>query len=279
MIKGEKEPAPGIKIVEKGTTNGTTTRIDGTFELTVSDPNAILAFSFIGFLTEEYPLKGKTNILVELRLDCIKDFFDTRQVHIYAKSGLINNPLGGQIHFASPWILRGIVKGSFGYQTNRDKNTMQTGQVELAHYITNCDFDMDFRWGYRKVAFENNLDFRINSFEADLNINKMKFTAGYTHLDFTKAEPAQDTQLSGAVIGVTRSFYVYIYKEPHPITFAPTAAAKVGLYRGKVEYQAAVEAAYRGVLCFVKFYKLDSFHELSVGLGIRFGYGRQWSRE
>ena len=279
MIKGEKEPAPGINIVEKGTTNGTTTQSDGTFELTVSDPNATLMFSFVGLRNQEYQLNGETEILVKMEVDCIVDFFDSHQIYIYANSGVLNNPVGGQIDVSSPGILGGVIKGSYGYQTDLDVNTMQTAGVALAHYVANCDFNMDFRWGYRKVAFENNLDFRINSFEADLNINNMDFTAGYTHLDFTKAEPAQDTHLSGAVIGVTRYFYVYIYKEPHPITFAPTATAKVGLYHGKVEYQAAVEAGYRRVLCFVKFYKLDSFHELSVGLGIGFGYSRKWPRE
>lgn len=45
-------PVIGANILEKGTTNGTITDIDGNFTLSVS-PNAILQISFIGYNTQE----------------------------------------------------------------------------------------------------------------------------------------------------------------------------------------------------------------------------------
>ncbi|MFV0267153.1 MAG: carboxypeptidase-like regulatory domain-containing protein [Draconibacterium sp.] len=39
---------PGVTIVEKGTTNGTITNLDGVYQITVSGADAVLQISFIG---------------------------------------------------------------------------------------------------------------------------------------------------------------------------------------------------------------------------------------
>jgi TonB-dependent SusC/RagA subfamily outer membrane receptor len=46
------EPLPGVSIVEKGTTNGTTTDIDGNFSIH-TDGQGLLVFSYIGYKTKE----------------------------------------------------------------------------------------------------------------------------------------------------------------------------------------------------------------------------------
>ncbi|MBN8851213.1 MAG: SusC/RagA family TonB-linked outer membrane protein [Sphingobacteriales bacterium] len=56
----------GITITEKGTTNATTTRVDGSFHLKVADPNAVLVFSSIGFKTVDVALNGRTQLEVIL---------------------------------------------------------------------------------------------------------------------------------------------------------------------------------------------------------------------
>ncbi|WP_460673407.1 SusC/RagA family TonB-linked outer membrane protein [Larkinella ripae] len=57
---------PGVSIVIKGTTSGTTTRNDGTYSLNVPNPSAVLIFSFIGFEAQEIPVGTKTAINVTL---------------------------------------------------------------------------------------------------------------------------------------------------------------------------------------------------------------------
>ena len=62
------EPVIGANIVEKGTTNGTITDIDGQYSLEVGS-NSILVVSYIGYITQEIPV-GKNNTLdVLLRED------------------------------------------------------------------------------------------------------------------------------------------------------------------------------------------------------------------
>ena len=62
------EPLIGVNIVEKGTTNGTVTDIDGRFSLTTST-NSILIFSYIGFENLEVPRNTRSSIDVVLRED------------------------------------------------------------------------------------------------------------------------------------------------------------------------------------------------------------------
>ena len=52
VTDGAGEALAGVSVVERGTSNGTVTNADGEYSLSVQ-PNATLAFSFIGFTTVE----------------------------------------------------------------------------------------------------------------------------------------------------------------------------------------------------------------------------------
>lgn len=67
----EGQPLPGVNVLEKGTTNGTTTNADGVFNLIVNGENAILVFSFIGYTTQEVPVGSQTTIDVTLQPDIL----------------------------------------------------------------------------------------------------------------------------------------------------------------------------------------------------------------
>lgn len=61
------EPMPGVNIQVKGTTIGAITDVNGKFTLSVPDQNSILMFSFIGYVTQEISLNGKTTVDVALK--------------------------------------------------------------------------------------------------------------------------------------------------------------------------------------------------------------------
>ncbi|MGA0560319.1 SusC/RagA family TonB-linked outer membrane protein [Larkinella sp. VNQ87] len=63
---GQSDVLPGVSIVVKGTTQGTTTSADGTYSLSVPNRNATLVYSFIGYVTQEIAVNGRTNIDVKL---------------------------------------------------------------------------------------------------------------------------------------------------------------------------------------------------------------------
>ncbi|MBO0593813.1 TonB-dependent receptor [Cellulophaga sp. E16_2] len=58
-------PLAGANIIEKGTTNGTTTDFDGNYSIPVGD-DATLVFSYIGYNTTEQKIAGRTTINVNL---------------------------------------------------------------------------------------------------------------------------------------------------------------------------------------------------------------------
>lgn len=62
--KGESLPGVSIKI--KGTTTSTVSDANGNFKLNVSS-NATLVFTYIGFITQEVPLKGRSSVSVILK--------------------------------------------------------------------------------------------------------------------------------------------------------------------------------------------------------------------
>jgi iron complex outermembrane receptor protein len=62
-IKDESgAPIPGVNIVEKGTTNGTSSDVDGKYSLNVVDGNAVLIFTFIGYESKE-ALVGNQSVI------------------------------------------------------------------------------------------------------------------------------------------------------------------------------------------------------------------------
>ncbi len=62
------ETVIGASVMEKGTTNGTITGIDGDFSLNMS-PNATLVVSFVGYKTQEVQVKGQKQLQVVLSED------------------------------------------------------------------------------------------------------------------------------------------------------------------------------------------------------------------
>ena len=64
------ETLPGVSISVQGTTNGTVTSIDGTFNLTVSEDD-VLQVSFVGFIAQQVPVAGKTNFTIALEPDVV----------------------------------------------------------------------------------------------------------------------------------------------------------------------------------------------------------------
>jgi len=62
------EELPGVNVIQKGTTNGTTTSPEGTFSLEVPS-NSVLQFSFIGFKAQEVAVNGQAEINVALEME------------------------------------------------------------------------------------------------------------------------------------------------------------------------------------------------------------------
>jgi TonB-linked SusC/RagA family outer membrane protein len=68
ITDSNSEPIIGANVVEKGTTNGVITDIDGKFSLQVP-ASAVLQISYIGYTTKEIPVGNDTNLLISIEED------------------------------------------------------------------------------------------------------------------------------------------------------------------------------------------------------------------
>ena len=73
MVKGNVVDSRGVAligahVVEKGTTNGVSTDLEGNFSINVSN-NAILVVSYVGFTDQEVSVEGQKNLTIQLIRD------------------------------------------------------------------------------------------------------------------------------------------------------------------------------------------------------------------
>ncbi|MDR1098000.1 MAG: TonB-dependent receptor [Tannerella sp.] len=72
VIDENEDPLPGVNISIKGTSLGIMTDLDGKFGLNVPNVNAVLSFSYIGYLTQEIIVGTQTEINIQLKEDTQK---------------------------------------------------------------------------------------------------------------------------------------------------------------------------------------------------------------
>ena len=67
----DNSPLPGATVMEKGTSNGVITDLDGYYSISVASNNAILVVSYVGYLKVEMPANGKASINISLSEDLL----------------------------------------------------------------------------------------------------------------------------------------------------------------------------------------------------------------
>ena len=69
ITANDKLPLPGASIIEKGTMNGVVTDFNGDFSISITNKNAILVISYVGYATKEIPVNDQTNFEIVLEED------------------------------------------------------------------------------------------------------------------------------------------------------------------------------------------------------------------
>jgi len=60
---------PGVSVVVKGSVRGTSTDQNGNYRISVPGPEAVLVFSYVGYLPQEIPVGSRTTLAVTLKVD------------------------------------------------------------------------------------------------------------------------------------------------------------------------------------------------------------------
>ena len=86
-------PLPGASILEKGTTSGTESDFDGNFSLNVTNANATLVVSFIGYLPQEIAVAGQEKLTIAL----IEDAANLEEVVVVGYGTVKKSDLTGSV--------------------------------------------------------------------------------------------------------------------------------------------------------------------------------------
>jgi TonB-linked SusC/RagA family outer membrane protein len=66
VVDDKGDPVIGALVLEKGTSNGTTSGADGSFSLRLTEPNALLDISFLGFNPRQVSVMAGRDIIIDL---------------------------------------------------------------------------------------------------------------------------------------------------------------------------------------------------------------------
>ena len=69
VVDAKGEPLIGVSILVKGTTDGAITDLDGNYKIMTKSNNPVIVYSYIGYKTQETPLKGQTAINITMMDD------------------------------------------------------------------------------------------------------------------------------------------------------------------------------------------------------------------
>jgi len=273
-FKPDNSLAPGVNVVELGTQNGTVTDVDGKFSLNVSTLDATLVTSFIGCVTTEVPLQGRDYVEIALKVDCIRDFFDAQKFGLYASSGLVHTPAGLRIELTGPAFYKDLnLKAAVGYQTNFNGNEFLNLQAGLDHLFLSCNYDQDLLFNYNKVKWKEHVDMTSKSIQTNLNFASkggLSLLLGYSAISFNDLESGTHQQRSGPLVGLGKWI-------GRPINTNITV--KASIYNGLAEYNAELRKRLkRRINVFARYYKVEAFTEVSLGLGWQATYYFPWQR-
>jgi hypothetical protein len=251
------------QINEKGTTNGTISNNYGEFELTVTDENAILTVSFVGFQPKEVKINGQSNLSIILKESCNIDWFDYHNIGFGLLSGLINTPLGGQLNLSFvPLKKLPLIKTFFSYQSDLKRNNYLNGSIGLYHLFVTCDFNADINFNYKKLEYEQKLDLSTYNISTDLNLKKIGLIVGLGSLR---------NQIDHKIkYGPTLGF-----KKNTSIPLWLNIEAKSTINKHFIETNIEVNRQFKSLTTFLRFYSIKSFNELSLGVNKDFSYHRK----
>ncbi len=102
-------PLPGVNITVKGTTVGAISGSDGKYSMSVPASAQTLVFSFIGFVTQEVPVSGRTTIDIVLR----QDLYNVDEVVVVAYGTQQKRDIAGAVSTVGGDAIRSVPVQSF----------------------------------------------------------------------------------------------------------------------------------------------------------------------
>lgn len=119
VTNNKGEPLGGVSVFEKGTSNGTVSREDGSFSLRVSNATATLVFSYVGFVSQEVAVLNQSSVTVVLAAEStnlndvvVIGYQSVRRKDLTGSTGVVDMAQANRISTASVGEqIQGLVPG------------------------------------------------------------------------------------------------------------------------------------------------------------------------
>lgn len=130
------ETIPGANIIEKGTTNGVITDMDGHYSINVSGSNPVLIFSFIGYTTQEVPIGSQRTLNITLQ----EESLDLEEVVVVGYgtqkkrdlTGAVAQVKAGTLEKESPSTVQDLLRANVpGLNIGLDISAQGGGKMEV----------------------------------------------------------------------------------------------------------------------------------------------------
>ncbi len=253
----DKEALIGATILIKGTSIGTITDFDGTFQLEVPSEHSVLKISYTGFDPKEVKIKGRR--FLKIKLDgCTKCWLDDQKIGFTLKSGILKTPFGGELRISTPTILRQSVFVGLNYQTNFEENQQIGLDLDILHFDINCDIDIDAHLNFQKMTYGQKMELNHFSGEGWFNWKKFRYIAGYHYATLIKNWEIVYQPSSGFTLGV--GLNTLIPKR----TFISIKAA---IFKDFQIFEFQIKKHFRHFHGLIKYQQIDKYPELTIGIG------------
>jgi TonB-dependent starch-binding outer membrane protein SusC len=153
VVDTNQSPLPGVSVVEKGTTNGTITDVQGNYTITVSTSESVVIFSFIGFKNKDITVGNQSSINIVMEDESIG--LDevvaigygkmTRKDVTSSITTIAAKDMNNGVYTDPAQLLQGKVPGLTVTQTSdpngsssvtlRGASTLRTGEAQEPYYV------------------------------------------------------------------------------------------------------------------------------------------------
>lgn len=264
--QGDSLALPGV-MVSEDSLNVTSTDAQGQFSLTVEELPTTLTFEFIGLLSRTVKIESDSSIEVMLKERVNVCYLGSQQIGAYAKSGLINSPLGGELYLRSPFFLRyRLLEGAISYQTDLEDNKALYSSLSIPTLFAIQYFSFGLSSSFQKVSLDQTFAFSNKGIALELGhpYSPVDLSVGYSALAVTDIENTQ-TNYKGIKVNIEDYYFRHLRLE---------MSAAATFYDDLIGYQFEVSRTfpYIGIHTFIQYQSLDSYQELSVGVGYQMTY-------
>ncbi|MFT6866877.1 MAG: Ca-activated chloride channel family protein [Cyclobacteriaceae bacterium] len=192
---------PGVSVIEKGSTNGTVTNIDGWYSLSVQNEKSKLIYSFIGYLHREEPISANRKMDVTL----IPDIPQLDEIVVVGYGKMPKRELQGKV--AGVVTRSNVFRSESKSQNNAAPSVLYFSESDT--YYENEDYE-----GVEENKFLRPFDKPLSTFSID--VDAASYSNVRRFLNNGQQPPADAVRIEEMV-----NYFTYDYPQPrgeHPFS-------------------------------------------------------------